>query len=410
MAATSSETRADNVIARRKAIARRHIEHVRNGTTDFHPAGARWLHAREFLDPTIFGNERKLLRTVPLVACHSGQLPEPKTFQAEMVLDVPVLLIRQEDGSVKAFLNSCSHRGARLCEGGGKVRNRIFCPYHSWGYGLDGSLESIMQEDRFGEVDRASNSLVELPCDERYGLVFVVLDPDGEMDLDTFLGGFAEHLDIVDLPNFEVQQTRYLDHDINWKLALSGYLESYHVATVHAKTLGWAIKGNVSTHDQFGPDGQHILTTWAMNSIEELAEQEGDVDSIVADLDYSPFNVVLYLWPNTIITAPDFIRISHLVRLMPGKEPFKQRTDFRILHPKDMGEDERKIVQEFDAATIVALEEEDYGLALGIQEGVSTWLRGGVITGANEPSVLEMHRGFARATGRPGPDEEIPKR
>lgn len=410
MATVSNDPRAANVIARRKEIARRHIEHVRNGTTDSHPDGARWLHAREFLDPTIFGNERKLLRTVPLVACHSGQVPEPKTFKAEMVLDVPVLLIRQEDGSIKAFLNSCSHRGARLCEGAGKLRNRIFCPYHSWGYGLDGSLESIMQEERFGEVDRASNSLVELPCDERHGLVFVVLDPDGEMDLDHFLGGMATHLDIVNLPNYEVQQTRYLDHDINWKLALSGYLESYHVKTVHANTLGWAIAGNISTHDQFGPEGQHMLTTWAMNSIEELAAKDGDVGEVLEGLDYSPFNVVLYLWPNTIITAPDFIRISHLVRLMPGKEPWKQLTDFRILHPKDMGEDERKIVQEFDASTIVALEEEDYGLALGIQEGVGTWLRGGVITGANEPSVLEMHRGFARATGRPGPDEEIPKR
>lgn len=409
MATMSGDPKVASLIARRKAITRRHVEHIRNGTTDMHPDGPRWLHAREFLDPTIFGNERKLLRSVPLVACHSGELPGPKTYRAEMVLDVPVLLIRQEDGSVKAFLNSCSHRGARLCEGAGTVKNRIHCPYHAWAYGLDGSLKSVTQAERFGAVDLASNSLVELPCDERYGLVFVTLDPSADMDLDHFLGDFAQHLEMVSLPNFEVQQTRYLDHDINWKLALSGYLESYHVKVVHANTLGWAITGNVSTHDQFGPEGQHILTTWAMNAIDEIAAAD-DVEAEIDGLGFSPFNTVLYLWPNTVITAPDFIRISHLVRLMPGELPYKQRTDFRILHPTDMGEDERKIVQDFDAATIVALEEEDYGLALGIQEGVGTWLRGGVITGANEPSVLEMHRGFARATGRPGPDEEIPSR
>src|SRR3546814_15393700 len=67
----------------------------------------------------------------------------------------------------------------------------------------------------------------------------------------------------------------------------------------------------------FRSDKQHLLTTWPMMDIAELAKQE-DVDAAIRQHPYSPHNTVLYLWPSTIITAPDFIGISHLIRVTPG--------------------------------------------------------------------------------------------
>ncbi len=395
--------------ANRRMLTLRHIEHVRAGSTDTHPDGARLVPAAEYLDPEVADAERALLRTVPLVAAHSSQLPGPRSYRAEMLLDVPVLLVRQDDGEVKAFLNSCSHRAARLLEGEGEVRNRISCPYHAWTYSPSGDLISVTQRDKFGEVDLSCHSLVELPCAERLGLVFVMLDPRGAFDIDEFLGDFAPHLALTGLDSFALREVRTLPNDVNWKLALCGYLESYHVKVVHAKSgLAAPFIGNVSTHDAYGPRGRHFVTTWSMNEVRDMAEAP-DIDAVLDGLAFSPYNTVLYIWPNTILTAPDFIGIRHLVRLFPGRQPHQQLTDFRILLPAEMTDDERAMISAFDAVTVAALEEEDYGQVEGIQQAMSSGLRESLLIGANEPSVTEMHRNLARATGRPWPDLPAPR-
>lgn len=401
---TVSEVSVDSMqAARRRSIVKRHVEHIRNATTDFHPDGARILPAREHLDPEVVAAERELLHTVPLVAAHSSQLPGPGSYRAEELLDVPIMLVRQKDGTVRAFLNSCSHRSARLVEGDGTVDHRIRCPYHAWSYSLGGDLVSITQQAKFGEIDRSCLSLVSLPCAERYGLIFVILDPSKTMDIDEFLGDFAPQLRMAELDTFAVSRVRHLPHEVNWKLALCGYLESYHVTVVHAKTLASSFIGNISTHDAFGPDGRHFLTTWPMTHVADMAKAP-DVDAAIDALPHTPANMVLYLWPNTIITVPDFIGISHLLRITPGVRPGEQLTDFRILLPKESTPEEVALIEAFDDLTVLALEEEDYGQVIGIQKALNSGLRTRTVIGANEPSLTEMHRNLARAVGRTQPD------
>lgn len=388
---------------RRQWLVQRHIEHYRNGTTDTHPDGARFVPSAEYLDPEIVKAERAFLRTVPLMAAHSSQLPEPHSYRCEDILDVPVLLIRDAEGNARAYLNSCSHRGARLLEGEGKTDGRIRCSYHAWSYSPKGELLSITQEKKFGNVNCTGLSLVELPCAERYGLIFVMLDSEKVMDIDTFLGDFAPHLEMADLSSFAIHECRQLTHSANWKLALCGYLESYHVRVVHGGSIGGAFVGNLSTHDAYGPDKQHLLTTWPMMDIAEIAKQE-DVDAAIRQHAYSPHNTVLYLWPSTIITAPDFIGISHLIRVTPGQNPGEQLTEFRILLPKEIKPEEKQTIEDFDDLTVRALEEEDYGQLRGIQKALNSGLRKGTLIGANEPSLTTMHRSIARAAGRGLPD------
>jgi hypothetical protein len=225
-----------------------------------------------------------------------------------------------------------------------------------------------------------------------------------EINIDEFLGDFASQLIMADLDRFGVREVRNLEHDVNWKLALCGYLESYHVKTVHARSgLAENFIGNLSTHDAYGPDRQHFSTTWPMNDILKIAKQEDIYKAILAH-PYSPYNTVLYLWPNTIITAPDFVGIVHLIRITPGLSAGSQHTDFRILHPKLMTDEEREGTEAFDKVTIKALEEEDYGQAEGIQRALDCGIKSGTFMGANEPSLIEMHRSLARAMNRPDPD------
>lgn len=394
---------SDNMMDRRQWLVRRHIEHLKNGTTDSHPEGARFIPASEYRDPEIVKAERAFLHTVPLMAAHSSQLPEPHAYRCEDILDVPVLLVRDAEGKAHAYLNSCSHRGARLLAGEGKIDGRIRCSYHAWSYSLQGELLSIPQEKKFGKVDCTNLALVELPCAERSGLIFVMLDPEQVMDIDAFLGDFAPQLEMANLANFAIHECRQITHKGSWKLALCGYLESYHVRVVHAGSIGSAFVGNLSTHDAFGPDKQHLLTSWPMMDIAELAKQE-DIDAAIRQHPYSPHNTVLYLWPSTIITAPDFIGISHLIRVTPGQNPGEQLTEFRILLPKEIKPEQQQAIEDFDDLTVRALEEEDYAQLPGIQRAMNSGLSKGTLIGANEPSLTEMHRSIARAAGRGLPD------
>src|SRR3546814_50478 len=129
-ATTAPGRHSHNMVDRRQWLVRRHIEHFQNGTTDFHPDGARFIPASEYLDPEIVKAERAFLRTVPLMAAHSSQLPGPHAYRCEDILDVPVLLVRDAEGKAHAYLNSCSHRGARLLNeiGRASCRDRV-CQY-----------------------------------------------------------------------------------------------------------------------------------------------------------------------------------------------------------------------------------------------------------------------------------------
>src|SRR3546814_15787147 len=79
-----------------------------------------------------------------------------------------------------------------------------------------------------------------------------MLDPDQVMDIDAFLGDFAPQLEMANLSSFAIHECRQITHKGSWKLALCGYLESYHVRVVHAASIGSAFVGNLSTHDAFG--------------------------------------------------------------------------------------------------------------------------------------------------------------
>ena len=113
-----------------------------------------------------------LFTTRPLCLAACAQLPCPNTFLTHDLLNIPILLTRDSDGLVRAFLNVCRHRGARIAEGCGQAR-RFVCPYHAWTYSAAGRLAARPTDSAFKGMDKAEHSRTELPCQERYGLIFV---------------------------------------------------------------------------------------------------------------------------------------------------------------------------------------------------------------------------------------------
>ena len=209
--------------------------------------------ASAYLDPARFEAEIDVLfRQRPIFAGLSVEVPQPGSFKALDIPKAPVVIARQPDGSLRAFLNICRHRGASVAFGTGAARAFV-CKYHGWAYDLDGSLRKVRGGENFGELDTSCFGLTEVAVAERHGLIYVRAVPLGSnpaaVDIDEVLCGlgaqFAEW-------NFEVGLCPPATHEpvvtaSNWKLAVDGYLEPYHFASLHKTTVARYNNSNQAT-------------------------------------------------------------------------------------------------------------------------------------------------------------------
>jgi len=123
----------------------------------------------------------------PLNIGLSCLLPSAGDYMTHDYSGYPILLVRHEDGSLRAFLNVCRHRGARVAEGCGKGARGFSCPYHAWRYGTDGRLVARPDERSFAEIDKSKRGLRELPVVEKYGMIWLSPTPGASFDLDAAL-------------------------------------------------------------------------------------------------------------------------------------------------------------------------------------------------------------------------------
>jgi choline monooxygenase len=143
------------------------------------PAMPDALSPRHYLDPSLLEAEQQLIfqRTWQL-AGHSGSLPKAGSYITCRAGSQPVLVVRDQDGQLRAYRNVCRHRGSRLLSGSGQCKAAIRCRYHGWTYKLDGTLIGVPEGLGFGDkLDKPSLGLLPARVEELCGLVFVNLDP-----------------------------------------------------------------------------------------------------------------------------------------------------------------------------------------------------------------------------------------
>ena len=139
--------------------------------------GTRTLPWSWYSDPAVLALEReRIFRHAWQYVGRTDEVAEPGSFAATRVGDVPVVLVRDEEDVLRAFLNVCRHRGSLVCEGRGR-RATLQCPYHAWTYGLDGRLITAPRANREGGLDTGELGLVRLSLDTWGPLVFVNPNP-----------------------------------------------------------------------------------------------------------------------------------------------------------------------------------------------------------------------------------------
>jgi len=167
-----------------------------------------------------------------LYAGHVSQIPAAGDFFQYEVDEDAFIVTRAEDGSIHAMVNSCRHRGARVCEEPQGNRKSFVCPYHGWTYAMDGSLRGARHMDRQPAFCPADAGLRQLRVVERHGLIFINADPNAA-DFSAALDRIDPALAPYELGSAKVAHRETYCVDANWKLVLENYLECYHCATSH---------------------------------------------------------------------------------------------------------------------------------------------------------------------------------
>jgi phenylpropionate dioxygenase-like ring-hydroxylating dioxygenase large terminal subunit len=392
-----------------REIAKRLFDHIDAKSTDRAPAEMA-LAERDYLDPDQAERERALVRSRPALAAASGELPNPGDFVTTRVAGVPVLLARQEDGSVRAFRNVCRHRCATVVGAESGTSKAFSCPYHGWTYALDGALRVVPDgADSFPALDLGANGLEELPVAERHGLIWVVASGpvSGEwgysttthsrgLDLVDYLGPDVDReLAELGLGDYHFLRGQSFEQPANWKLVMDGFLEVYHVRYLHPTTVGKITIGNVFIVDQLG---EHLRMASARKDIEKLRPTG---DGAAEQPDILPGIILTYaLMPSTVLV---YVR-DHIEAwtVQPHEtDPGRCRITLRFLVP-ELPETQKSVdYWERNWNTVVgAVHDEDWEMARRIQSGLDPQGDRRMTLGRNELALHHFHRHLAGSAGR----------
>ncbi|XDA99225.1 aromatic ring-hydroxylating dioxygenase subunit alpha [Sulfitobacter sp. LCG007] len=168
--------------------------------------------------------------------CHVNDLPEPGDFITMDCVGERALVVRGQDGAVRAFHNLCRHRGSRVvAKESGNCRNSIICPFHGWVYNLDGTLRGAAQPDKLPPLDPVAFGLKPIEIDIWHGFVFVRFQPGPQPSMNEILSRFDSEIAQYDLASLMPSGEGFYSEtaEVNWKCVRDVDNEGYHVPMAH---------------------------------------------------------------------------------------------------------------------------------------------------------------------------------
>jgi phenylpropionate dioxygenase-like ring-hydroxylating dioxygenase large terminal subunit len=188
-----------------------------------------------YFDPDFYQMEVDLLwPRVWQMACRLEEIPQPNDFVEYQILDQSIIVVRTDDLGVRAFQNTCRHRGVRLVEGRGTCESGFICPFHGWCYGADGTNTFVTQKKTFAEhnLQQADRNLTPVRSDVWGGCAWINLD-DGAPPLRECIEPFATVMDAWKVESMRAEWWYACRLPVNWKLAEEAFMEQYHVLETH---------------------------------------------------------------------------------------------------------------------------------------------------------------------------------
>lgn len=180
----------------------------------------------------------KLFTQTWLLAGVVSDIPEEGDWMRFDVASESFIIVRQEDGTIKAHYNVCPHRGSQIALDDFGSASSFTCPFHSWRFGLDGKNEYVTDAETFHEAVLCHGTdLVSVRCEDVAGLVFISMRDDVPPATE-WLGEVAEHLALYDIDKMHVIQHKQSQWAANWKGGVDAFYETYHLHAIHPQTQG----------------------------------------------------------------------------------------------------------------------------------------------------------------------------
>jgi phenylpropionate dioxygenase-like ring-hydroxylating dioxygenase large terminal subunit len=324
---------------------------------DTDPARSMSLRSEAYTDPRWAEADLKAIfaRTWQWV-CHVEKLAKPGDYVSATIAGMPVAVVRDRDGSLRAFYNVCKHRAHELLSGSGTTRS-IVCPYHAWVYGLDGQLKGARRADRMDTFDKSGICLEQVQVEEFGGFVYVNLDP-----LARPLGEQAADL-AVEIERWapdvaRLTHAKRLTYDVktNWKNVVDNFLECYHCHIAHKEFV-----------DLVDMDTYEVKThgVWSSHFAEAGKHENAAYDVSRATVKQ---HAVWWLWPNTCLLRYPGRGNFMVFQILPaGPDRTLETWDFYFETP-ELDDAEVQSVRFVDEV----LQQQDISLVESVQRGMKT--------------------------------------
>ncbi len=364
-------------------MAKHNMVHAKAGTIDQEPDVLRVAAGHYFETPRWRDEIDRVFKRMPLLLATTAELRRPGDYKSLEAVGVPILISRGADGQVRAFVNMCSHRGSIIVPEGRGSTKRFTCPYHAWTYDGDGALVAIYKENDFGHIDKSCNGLTRLPVAERAGLIWVQVDPNASLDIDTFLCGYDDVLSHFDFENWHFFADRRIDGP-NWKIAYDGYMDLYHLPILHKNTFGPNMP-NQALYTAWGPHQRVSSPDPGLCALSSRPESQWPDAALIGG--------VWTIFPHVSIASFEGGgRSVMLSQLFPGDTPLTSYTvqNYLMENPPDAAATEAA-TEQFKLLEYV-VREEDYATGLRQQRALMTGAKSHVMFGRNEGGGHRFHR------------------
>ncbi|WP_148288721.1 aromatic ring-hydroxylating oxygenase subunit alpha [Ilumatobacter nonamiensis] len=247
----------------------------------------------------------------------ADELAGPGRLLVRRVGSRSILLTRNRDGELRGFINSCRHRGTELADADCEVANTIRCPYHRWGYSLDGALKATPFFDDIAPdgFDRADFGLVPVRVDTWGVLLFACLSDDTP-PLDVWLGDLPRRMGGYDLDSWVSRHEQTLEIAANWKLITENFQEYYHLTWVHPEL---AKVSRVADHYRYQGAGMYCGQTTTPVSGDERDDWLALPEAPGLDASDATSGRFVAIFPNVILSVlPNHVWLMRLEPVAPG--------------------------------------------------------------------------------------------
>lgn len=268
------------------------------------------LPAERYIDPDFFELEKKALWDKSwLYAAHVDQIKNPGDYLVWKDGGSPIIIVKGQDSIIRAFYNTCQHRGSAVVREEKGNTKRFVCQYHSWAYELNGELSFVPDERDWSNLDKKCKSLIEIRCELWGNLIFINQNPDCKSLLDS-LGVVDKIMEQFQLPTIRYVGKRSWPVNCNWKVCQDAFMEVYHLKTVHPYSVS-ALLDHRGAVMVLLKNGHSVMTTpnrqnLSSDGLTVLSNEESEDET---DFKEAPDR---RLPPREIDTVRDFSRQNNL--------------------------------------------------------------------------------------------------